>query len=210
MNYNSKFCALFQIDDKYLFNEILKYLQPQPEDRILEIGCGKGYLVKKLESYSKNIIGIDLNSEAISRGVSSNLRVMDATKMDFPSESFDKIYSSHTLEHIPDLNKLFKEIDRVLKPGGKVVLIYPWEPIRGMSAVFFSFLLSGHPFACRKIHVHKLNPQKIEKIIEGSQLHHVKSFFSFNIFSPFFFLSVFSLLFFNRAFQYFTILEKRK
>jgi len=189
--YNSKKYASVNKKDKYLYRKVLDYLKPQKEDKILEIGCGRGFLTKEIQFFSKDTTGIDINPEAVSQGVAPNLRIMDATKLDFPSDYFDKIYSCHTIEHIPDLKELFKEIERVLKPGGKALLVYPWEAFRGIGAMGASLMIFKTPFHCRKIHLHKLNPQKIEKILESSQLYSLKSYFSFLI-TP----------------QYFTILEK--
>ena len=53
----------------------------------------------------------------------------------FADESFDKIYSFHVIEHIQNLGRVFAEIDRVLPPGGRVLLVYPAEPIRGLYVV---------------------------------------------------------------------------
>ncbi len=193
VRYNSRGYALINKPDSRLYQKVLKYLRPRPEDRILEIGCGRGFLTKKLQFFSKFTVGIDINPEAISAGVTQNLRTMDATKLEFPPESFDKIYSCHTIEHIPNLEKLFQEIERVLKPRGKVLLVYPWEIVRGMGAIGASLIFFKHPFCCRKIHLHKLSPKKLKKIIEDSQLKIIENHFS--------------LL---RTPQYFTILEKLK
>jgi len=189
--YNSKQYASINKKDKHLYRKVLDYLRPQKEDKILEIGCGRGFLTKEIQFFSKDTTGIDVNPEAVFQGVAPNLKIMDATKLDFPSDCFDKIYSCHTIEHIPDLKGLFQEIERVLKPGGKVLLVYPWEIFRGMGAVGASLMIFKTPFHCRKIHLHKLSPQKIEKILENSQLRCLKSCFSLFL-TP----------------QYFTILEK--
>ena len=179
MIYRSKTYALVNKGDSDLFKKVLKYLNPQENEKILEIGCGRGFFTKKVQNFSKDTTGIDVNPEAISAGVTSNLKVMDATNFDFPSNYFDKIYSCHTIEHIPNLEKLFLEIERVLKPNGKAVLVYPWELIRGIGALGAALIIFKNPFKCQEIHLHKLNPQKIKEIIKGSKLEHVESHFSF-------------------------------
>ena len=193
MIYNSKYYALINSGDSYLLRKVIQYLDPQPTDKILEIGCGRGFFTKKIQSLSRLTIGIDINPEAIAKGVAANLKVMDATKLDFPSEFFDKIYSCHTIEHIPDLDRFFREIERVLKPGGRLLLVYPWELIRGMGAIGASLIIFKHPFCCRKIHLHKFNPKKIQAIAANYQFRHIESHFSL-LTTP----------------QYFTILEKNK
>lgn len=183
MDYNSKkYAEITGKPNKKIFREILKYLDPQPEDRILEIGSGRGFFVKKMLSFSKNVIGIDLNPWAVALKKCSNVKLMDATKLDFPPGSFDKIYSSHTIEHISDLEKFFKELERVLRPKGKVVLIYPFEVIRGLNVLKDAILIFRNPFRARSLHLHKLNPSKIKKFIKGSKLSHSESHL---IFTPF-------------------------
>jgi len=190
--YRSKKFALVNKGDNFLFNKTLTYLKPGFNEKILEIGCGRGFFVKKIEKFTKFAVGIDVNPEAIKNSVSSKIKLADATNTNFPSASFDKIYSLHTIEHVPNLKKLFSEIDRILKPGGKVLLVYPWELIRGIGAIVAALIIFKNPFYCRKIHLHKIYPSKIKKIIKDSNLEHVESHFI-----PFKFP------------QFFTILKKR-
>lgn len=53
------------------------------------------------------------------------MRHMDITAMDFPNDSFDAIYCSHVLEHVPDDRKAMCEMFRVLRPGGWAVVQVP-------------------------------------------------------------------------------------
>lgn len=176
--YNSRIYPLFQVKDKNLFGKVLQYLKPKPGDKILEIGCGRGFLTREMQKTVPDTVGIDINIKAINSGVTRGLKVMDATRMDFPAGSFDKIYSCHTVEHVKETDKFLKEMERVLKPGGKILLVYPFEVIRGTGAINASLLMFGDIIHCRKIHVHKISPKKIQKIIEGTKLKHAKSYFS--------------------------------
>jgi ubiquinone/menaquinone biosynthesis C-methylase UbiE len=177
MKYKSKDYALANIKDDLLAKRVLEHLNPKSTDNILEIGCGRGFLTKKTQEICLSAIGIDVNPETINNGVAKNLKVMDATKLDFPSDSFDKVYSCHTIEHVPDLKGFFKEAERVLKPGGKMILVYPFEIIRGISAIGSSLVIFKHPFCCRKIHIHNLNPKKVRDILKETKLKHVESKF---------------------------------
>lgn len=146
---------------KFETKKILSLLNPGKNDAILEIGCNKGELVEILRKYGSSVAGIDVNSEAIRSSSAEGLKAMGAEKLEFSDKSFNKIVSSHTIEHILDLKKTFQEIERILKPGGICVLVYPFEIFRGMNNFFTAWRMYQNPFASRKLHVHKLNPKKV-------------------------------------------------
>ncbi len=141
--------------------KILSLLNPDKDDVILEVGCNKGELVKFLRKYGTRIYGVDINEDAIKSSDVKGLKVMQAEKMDFPEKMFNKIVSIHTIEHIIDLEKTFQEIERVLKPGGICVLIYPFEVIRGINNFIPAWWMYKTPFASRRLHVHRLYPKKV-------------------------------------------------
>lgn len=191
MNYSSKFHRLTPDLDFLAFNSLLKYLDPKKDEKILEIGCKKGALVRKLQDLGLEVFGIDINPNNIKKGVAKDLQVMDATNLDFPNKNFDKVYSLHTFEHIVDIEKAFQELARILKPGGKVILVYPIEPIRGLFALPTALFVHGNPLVARKLHIHKLNPEKVKDLGEKAEFKYIKSIF------PVSFLP-----------QYLTVLEK--
>ncbi len=182
MEYTSKLYAFLQPADPTYFGRVRKYLDPQSQDKILEIGCGRGYTTKRVQEIAPQTLGIDLNEKAIQNGVARNLQAMNAETLEFPDNTFDKIYSFHTIEHIPNIAQALGEMERVLKPGGKIMLVYPAEPIRGMFAMFAAAILLKNPFRAREIHLHKLSPVGIQRLTSGLSLEHVQS--SFSLFWP--------------------------
>lgn len=176
MDYASKLYAFcFCHYDISNFSALLKYLEPQRGEKILEVGCNRGRLLKKIVDLGVEALGIDVNPYAVENrmpGVETSL--MDATNLTFPDASFDKIYSLHVIEHIPNLKKAFEEMARVLSPGGRVVLFYPAEPIRGLFAIPSALAMWKNPL---DIHVHKLNPQKVAAMAAPLGLEHVESHF---------------------------------
>lgn len=173
--YQSVLYALTRTEQLF-FEVVKKHLAPQKGDRILEIGCNMGRLVRKIQDIAPNTYGIDINKKAIAAGVAPKLQTMDATGLKFTDASFDKIYSTHTIEHIPALAEALKEMARVLKRGGKVLLVYPAEPIRGLFCLLSALLLWQNPL---KLHVYKLTPNRLLKeFVPGTGLAHIKSEFS--------------------------------
>ena len=177
MNYRSKKYALLNTPievDRHL-GRVQHFLQPAATDQLLEIGCGRGFLTRRVQELAPFTRGIDLNPEAIANGTTDNLEVMDAEHLAFADESFDKIYSFHAIEHIPDLGAAFREIDRVLRPGGSALLVYPAEPIRGLYVVPTAMILFGNPWRAREIHIHKLTPRRLRPYLAGTALQVVRS-----------------------------------
>lgn len=178
MDYNSKAYALLNRGHKHHFKEVAERLNPRREDRILEIGCAKGQVVRAVQDLAPETYGVDVNPEAIGNGVARNLSLMSAEDLQFDKESFDKVYSFHTIEHVAKPQKMLQEISRILKPGGKALLVYPAEPIRGIFSIAASFIMFKHPFKARQIHVHKVTPKKIQELVAHTRLEHRESGFS--------------------------------
>jgi ubiquinone/menaquinone biosynthesis C-methylase UbiE len=100
--------------------------------RILEVGSGRGNTALFLARNGYIFTTIDNNQEMLKCAAlnlagegfldKSELILMDAYEMGFDPESFDTVLMVEALHHIDDTGALCGEIDRVLSPGGKVVL----------------------------------------------------------------------------------------
>lgn len=113
-----------QIPKKYL-TLINEWLIPSYEDKILELGSGGGDLLRFIRSLSPFTIGLDISHSALSESGCDNCVTGRAQALPFPDESFDKIVSLHTLEHIEDTERVLQELDRVTKPGGLSLHVFP-------------------------------------------------------------------------------------
>lgn len=158
-----------------LFNVLVKRLQPEPGQAILDLGCSRGFYVRAMEAYTDGVVGVDVSEASLREAVSPRVQYGDITSLEFEDNSFDKAYSLHTVEHIPDLRKFFVEMARVLKPGGMAIIVYPWEPFRGFQALVAAVRQYKNPFMARRIHLHRLTPKSVVQITEGTPLSHVES-----------------------------------
>jgi SAM-dependent methyltransferase len=101
--------------------------------KVLEIGCGLGTDGAQFAKAGADYTGVDLTEAAIELarkrfalfGLKGEFQVADAENLDFPDESFDVVYSHGVLHHTPDMDAAVQEIHRVLKPGGRaIVMLY--------------------------------------------------------------------------------------
>ena len=99
---------------------------------------------------------------------------MSATNLDFEDGAFDAVVSFHAIEHIPPIEEVLREISRVVKPTGKVLLVYPAEPVRGLYAIPTSVILHRSPFKARQVHIHKLNPALVAELAAAAGLRQLK------------------------------------
>ena len=154
---------------------VCRFLEPRWHDRVLEVGCGRGHLTKRVQALAPDTVGVDLNPESIAHGVTDGLRVMDATCLAYADASFDKVYSFHMLEHVPDVRAALGEMARVLRAGGRLLLVYPAEPVRGLYVVPTALVVFGNPLRARELHLHKLTPTRIARLAAGTGLEVVTS-----------------------------------
>lgn len=92
--------------------------------RVLEVGCGTGLILREVEPIAREAIGLDLSRGMLEASRDRGLRVVEAsaTEIPFSRDSFDLVYSFKVLAHVPDLAKAVREMVRVTKPGGRLVL----------------------------------------------------------------------------------------
>ena len=141
----------------------------------MDLGCSRGFYVRAMEAYTDGAVGVDVSEASLKEAVSPRVRYGDITNLEFADASFDKAYSLHTVEHLPDLRKFFIEMARVLRPGGMAIIVYPWEPFRGFQALVAAVRQYKNPLMARQIHLHRLTPKAVTKITESTPLSHVKS-----------------------------------
>ena len=107
---------------------VIDWLDPRAGDRVLDIGCGDGFYDRRMASRGARVDAIDANPRRVARARRWNphphikYHHMPAHDLTFDDQSFDKVVSICVLEHIPDDARALREMYRVLRPGGRLVL----------------------------------------------------------------------------------------
>ena len=153
--------------NKLRIKTFTKLINPSRRDKILELGCNTGELVLRISEYSDEVVGIDINQEQVGRLKNGKIHCMSATNLEFQEDNFDKVCAFEVVEHIPAIAKVFQEVWRVLKPGGKFIFSFPFEFFRGQAALIDAIRVFKNPLFSRKLHVHRLTPGKVKKILDG-------------------------------------------
>lgn len=119
----------------------VEQLELKPGETVLEVGIGTG-LNLPLYPPSFRLTGIDLSQEMLDKAVERAqklampnlvLKVMDATSLDFSDSEFDKAVATYTISAVPDPVAVLREMKRVVKPGGVLVILNHFRSERRIS-----------------------------------------------------------------------------
>ena len=118
--YNDKHAFVFTYGE-----DLVHLLDPKPGERILDLGCGTGYLTNLISGSGAHVTGIDNSPEMIEKAKSeySNIdfEVLSATDFHF-NKPFDAIFSNAALHWVLKKEKAIECMYNNLKPGGRLVI----------------------------------------------------------------------------------------
>ncbi len=125
---NSPINLIYKIARKYALSTKKKLINSVAKDkkgRILDYGCGTGYLLETMKSDGWKTFGIEPNDKARELA-SQKVKVKETIEqLDLKNKKFDIITLWHVLEHIHDLNSTIKTLKTILKEKGKIIIAVP-------------------------------------------------------------------------------------
>lgn len=174
------------------FSEVAKLVEPT-SGKILDIGSADGTFTNVIlrKSKAEQIIGIDVLKASVDwaskhwKDKRLQFNLGDASKLEFPANSFDAVFAIEVLEHIKDPKVVLTEIKRVLKRGGYGVFLVPSDSVLFRGVWFFWIKFRGkiwretHIQTYRKGYLPKLCREvgfkiEIDKKFNLGMLHLVK------------------------------------
>ncbi len=110
---------------------VIENLNLRPGQQVLEVGVGTGMSLDAFPPYL-HVMGIDPSKDMLAHArtkIAENawthieVRQGDALNLDFPDSSFDDVLTFHVITVVPDPVRMMKEMVRVCKPGGRIVIV---------------------------------------------------------------------------------------
>ena len=129
-----------QTDETLRF--VLENIGSKPS-RILEVGCGDGWLAKRLVDLGHDVVAVDSSEEAIARACRLGVAARVARFPDFHEEPFDVVLFTRSLHHIRPLTPAVTHARQLVKPKGLLVVEdFAYSDTREYAARWFYRLLS--------------------------------------------------------------------
>jgi len=185
--------ALHRYNIQYRYIPSIAEFDSWKNKNVLEIGCGVGTDGLQYARNGANYTGVDLTKRAVETakkhfklfGVDGKFIQTNAERLPFDDNTFDLVYSFGVLHHTPNFQDAFDEVHRVLKPGGKaIVMLYA----RGWKHYFFRVFIHGFllfeflRFGIQKTYDRNSDGKSLTYIFSKSQIKNIFSNFSnFNL-----------------------------
>lgn len=126
---SENFSLIHEVRSKLEAKRLLRYCEGVgPDARILDVGCGDGFHLKLLRRFGPSgwtLEGVDIDARAVDVAARSGITIHEGTieDLDLGENRYDVVYTIMTVEHVAHPDKMLSAIHRLLKPGGRLVIV---------------------------------------------------------------------------------------
>lgn len=143
--------------------------------RLLDIGCGYGFFLKKMARRGWAVEGIEVSRagrEYATKTLGLSIHSTALEDMALPKEHLDVVTLFYVIEHVHDPGMMLREVFRILKPGGMVLLRWPHStPVVKLLGPFaYRFDIYHTPY-----HLYDFNPRAMQQLLEKSGFKDVQT-----------------------------------
>lgn len=133
--FNPEHIGVLESEDRKIWqnpNVILNAVEIKPDFTVADLGCGSGYFIVPLAAKAEKVFGIDVQKEMIDylREKIRKLKIKNVTllaskpsEIPLENESIDVLLSVNTLHEFDDKERMIEEIKRVVKKGGRLLIV---------------------------------------------------------------------------------------
>ena len=142
---------------------------PKGVNSILDVGCGKGWVAKEFLPKGKTVVSLDISvtNPSIVKKLYSNPKhfaiAADSFHLPFNNESFDCVIASEIIEHVFDPEGFVKELFRVVKKGGSLIITTPYK-----EKIVYYLCIHCNQKTPANAHIHSFDEKKLESLYSGN------------------------------------------
>jgi len=153
---------------------MVEVARPQPDERMLDLATGGGHVARVFAPHVAEVVASDLTPEILTHADASfaeqglanvTTALVDAEEIPYPDASFDLVTCRIAPHHFPHPGRFVQEVSRVLRPGGRFVLVDSTVPEGEPGAFFNRFEMLRDPS-----HVRSLTVAEWQALIEQAGL----------------------------------------
>ncbi len=139
-------------------------------ERVLDLGCGLGHLLAKLSGSSDRALGVELSEYAALRAHEhGQVLLADVERgLPFRDRVFDVVFAKDVVEHIGDLEIVMRELKRITRPDGRIVIVTPnFLAIKNLISLMFGY---KHPSYFDPTHVWFFSYIDMSELTQGFRI----------------------------------------
>lgn len=175
-DYYTKSMFVIRMIERARLRIIARMVAAEPGDRILEVGCGGGHVLRLFGK--SRLVGVDVSPRMLEKarrnlaGYRVELLKGELRDLRLPQASFDKIICTEVLEHVDDPHEILRGMARLLKPGGRAVITLPNDRlIKAFKKVLHAIRLDRLPLLDRlswggdEFHLHEWRIREMRALL---------------------------------------------